>query len=274
MPARNLTSSGSIKIFVVAKSGWGKTRFAGTSPGRGLFIRPPVDYTDSINIADRSRHKEWVVTDWTQMEEVQEHLRHEGAELYDWVWFDSISAYQDIGLDDLWDVIITEKPARKRYGMDKGDYWINMQRLGRWVRDIAALSDSGAFNFGITAWPAELSPSPEDDEQPQKLMPWVQGKNMAMKMCGYCNIVAFGDFTEKGSRKLLFMEDDRLYAKTQFDATSVPGSFKAANYKIINPTMPKLITMISKSGGPDGSTSSGRPKRRVTKRRATVRKGA
>lgn len=272
MPATKLTGSGSIKIMVVAKSGWGKTRFAGTSPGRGLFIRPPVDYTDSINEVDKPRHRQWVVTDWTQMEEVHEHLRHEGKELYDWVWFDSISAYQDIGLDDLWDVIITENPRRKRYGLDKGDYWINMQRLGRWVRDIAALSDSGAFNFGITAWPAELSPNPEDDQEPQKMMPWVQGKNMAMKVCGYCNIVAFGSFTDRGSRTLRFMEDEHLYAKTQFDSTQVSGSFQHKNYKLVNPTMPKLLEMIEKSGGPNGSqpTKRTRARRPATSRRKGV----
>lgn len=257
MPARPLGSSQSIKILVCAPSGWGKTRLAGTSTGTALFVRPPVDYVDSVLPEDKGRHQEWVVPDWTAMEDCFEHLRHEGKELYNWVWFDSISAYQDIGLDDLWETIIIEKPTRKRYGLDKGDYWINMQRLGRWVRDVATLSDSGAFNFGITAWPAELSPSPEDAEIPEKLMPWVQGRNMSMKVCGYVNIVAFGSITPKGTRKLQFMESDHVYAKDQFDMFS--------NYRLLNPTIPKIEEAVA------ATKPKPAPRRRATKRRATAR---
>lgn len=251
MPARPLSNSGSVKILIYAASGWGKTRLAGTSPGRALFIRPPVDYVDSVLPEDAQRHQEWVVHDWSEMEDVFEALRHEGRENWDWVWFDSISAYQDIGLDDLWQTIIDEKPARKRYGLDKGDYWINMQRLGRWVRDVATLSDSGAFNFGITAWPAEISPNPEDPEAVDKQMPWVQGRNMAMKMCGYTNVVAFGDITSKGTRVLQFNETDRAYCKDQFDA------FEGG--KLLRPTMPQIMKAID-------SKRSTRTKRNRNKR--------
>lgn len=260
MPAVPLTDSKSIKIFLTAASGWGKTRLAGTSPGTALFIRPPVDYIDSINPEDKKRHKQWVVRDWGAMEEVYEHCRHEGAELYDWVWLDSISSYQDIGLDDLWQIIIDEKPHRKRYGLDKGDYWINMQRLGRWVRDMATLSDSGAFNLGITAWPAELSPSPEDEEIDRKMMPWVQGKNMAMKVCGYTNVVAFGTITPKGTRRLQLNETEHIYAKDQFDCTE--KGF------MLDPTMPKLIAAIDKKRG----SLNGKPQ--TTRRKRVKSKGA
>lgn len=260
MPPVPLTDSKSIKLFVVAPSGWGKTRLAGTSAGTALFVRPPVDYVDSILPADKKRHKQWIAHDWTAMEDIFEHLRHEGEKLYDWVWFDSISSYQDIGLDDLWQTIITENPRRKRYGLDKGDYWINMQRLGRWVRDVATLSDSGAFNFGITAWPAELSPSPEDSEIDQKMMPWVQGKNMAMKVCGYSNIVAFGTVTAKGTRRLQLNETEHIYAKDQFDCTE-------KGY-MLDPTMPKLVAAINKKRAVD----NGRPIRRRDGTRAHARR--
>jgi hypothetical protein len=257
MPAVPLSDSKSIKILVCAPSGWGKTRLAGTSPGKkNLFIRPPIDYTDSVLTEDKPRWMQWIVRDWTQMEEAFEHCRHEG-EQYEWVWFDSISAYQDIGLDDLWQTIIDEKPHRKRYGMDKGDYWINMQRLGRWVRDMATLSDTGAFNFGITAWPAELSPSPEDSDIEQKMMPWVQGKNMSMKVCGYVNIVAFGAYSPKGNRVLHFMESEHIYAKDQFDMFD--------KYKLYRPTMPQIVAAVESKRGLE------KPR---TNRRRRVKKGA
>ncbi|HVI76767.1 MAG TPA: AAA family ATPase [Candidatus Acidoferrum sp.] len=260
MPAVPLTDSKSIKMLLNAPSGWGKTRLFGTAQKSALFIRPPVDYVDSILPEDKPRHKQWVVRDWSAMEDVYEHCRHEGQELYDWVFFDSISSYQDIGLDDLWETIIIEKPARKRYGLDKGDYWINMQRLGRWVRDMATLSDSGAFNLGITAWPAELSPSPEDEEIDRKMMPWVQGKNMAMKVCGYMNIVAFGTVTSKGTRRLQLNETEHIYAKDQFDCTD--KGF------MLNPTIPKLVSAIDSKRG----SLNGRP--RTTGRKRAKVKGA
>ena len=249
IPATPLTMSSSIKLLVQADSGWGKTRLLGTSPGRNLIIRPPTDMVDSILAKDKPRCSQWIADDWSEMEDIEESLRMEGKKNWDWVWFDSISGYQDIGLDDLWDTIITENPRRKRHGLDKGDYGINMQRLGRWVRNIVAIADTGAFNFGITAWPKELEPSPDDPDREAKLMPWVQGKNMSSKVCGYMNVIAFGDLTSKGTRVLRFMETPRYVARTQFDDQSGPGTFKGADYKILNPDMPKIIEMIDKSRG-------------------------
>lgn len=243
MPIRDMRPGRSIKMLVFADSGWGKTRLASTSKGKILFVRPPVDHMASIKPADQRRCKEWVVHDWSEAEEVFETLRHAkrgSADSFDWVWFDSISAYQEIGLDDLWDTIITEKPARKRYGLDKGDYWINMQRLGRWTRDMVTLSDSGSFHFGVTSWIADMAPS-EDEEKPRKLMPWVQGKNMAMKVCGYMNIVAFGDYTQKGTRCLRFMESERFLAKDQFDMFP--------KYVLLDPTMPKIEEAVARQNG-------------------------
>lgn len=270
MPPRPLSDSGSIKMFLFANSGWGKTRLLGSSPGGGLIIRPPVDYVDSIMPVDKKNWQEWVVHDWSESDDIFEYLRHARARTHPWVWLDSISAWQDIGLDDLWETIILENPKRKRYGLDKGDYWINMQRLGRLVRDLATLSDSGAFNLGITAWPKELSPNPEDPEADEKQMPFVQGKNMAMKICGYTNIVAYGDMTKKGTRQLHFMETERHYAKCQFDNVAGPGSVQSMAYKMSNPTMPKIVEMIAKSGGISDEPRS-RATRKSTGRRTVVR---
>ena len=222
-------------MFLFADSGWGKTRFAGTSPGRVLIIRPPFEHVDAILPRDRSRVKEEVVDDWDGMNEVLQMLRQNGSQ-YDWVWFDSISGFQDAGLDDLWHTIVTEKPHRARYGLDQGDYGINMFRLGQWVRDIVALSDTGMFNFGMTAWPAELSES-QDPMRTKRLMPWVQGKNMSSKMCGYMNIVAFGDYTTRGARIIRVTGTDRYFAKDQFDSLLPKGT-------LLDPTMPKLMAKI------------------------------
>lgn len=267
MPPRPLSASKSTKLLVFADSGWGKTRLAGTSPGKVGFIRPPVEFTDSILPADRDRCVEWVASDYSDLEDVHEEVRMAPPMTYDWIWFDSASGWQDIGLDDLWETIITENPKRARYGMDKGDYWINMQRIGRWVRDMVKLADKGYFNFGITAWPKELAPSPDDPERIEKLMPFIQGKNMASKFCGYMNVVAFGDFTDKGNRVLRFMENERYYAKTQFDQVGGPGTFQDKNYTLIHPTIPKLDEMIKRSRG-----SKAKPAKVTKATKATVKR--
>ena len=231
MTPQPLSESKKIKIIVFADPGWGKTRFLATSPGRVLIVRPPFEQVDAILPADWARCQEEKVSTWQEMEDVFEMLRHEGKKKFDWVWLDSISGFQDAGLDDIWDTVITEKPSRKRFGLDKPEYGVNMFRLAQWVRDIASLSDQDFFHFGITAWPSELAIS-DDEEVSKKLMPWVQGKNMANKVCGYMKIVAFGEIMPKGTRVLHFSATERYYAKDSFDMFE--------GNKLLRPTMAKV----------------------------------
>lgn len=245
-----------VKILVYGDPGIGKTRFVGTGGAKTLIIRPPTDNTDSIRDPGV---KEWVVRDWDGMWEAFEYVRHEGFRKFDWIWLDSISAWQDQGLDDIWDTVTTEKPHRKRYGLDKQEYGINMTRLGQWVRHMVGMADDGMFNFGITAWPREL-PESDDPDAEEKLMPWVQGKNMATKMCGYMNVVAFMTKTRKGTRILYTEASKGHYAKDQFDA--FPDG------KLLRPTVPEMMKLITRKRGgrperPSRTAVRPRAKRRV-----------
>ena len=258
MPIQSLRPGKAINLLVFADPGWGKTRLAGSSPGKTLILRPPQDHTDSILKADRASTKEWVLNDWDDMWEAMEFCRHDGKQ-FDWIWLDSISLLQDIGLDDIWNTVITEKPARKRYGLDKQEYGINMFRLSQLIRQIVA---AGEFNFGVTAHPAELAWS-EDEETMDKLMPWVQGKNMAPKISGYMNMVAFGDQTDSGKRQLHFTATSRYYAKDQFDA--FPKG------KLLDPTMPKIVDAIDKTRPAAKATGTSKTRRAGTSRRRTTK---
>lgn len=169
---------------------------------------------------------------------------------------DSISLWQEIGLDDIWQTVITEKPHRARYGLDKAEYGINMHRLGKWVRDMVGMADAGEFNFGITAHPRDL-PSGEGEDADEKMMPYVQGVNMATKICGYMNVVAYYGLTKKGTRCLYTQGTDNHYAKDQFDAFGEKGT-------LLNPTMPKIIEAIEAQ----------RPKQAAKKRTAATKKPA
>lgn len=227
---------------VYAEPGVGKTRLVGTSPGRLLILRPPVDHLDSLLLPDKTRAEQWVIRDWDDMNTAEEYLRADGGKDYDWVWVDSWSLLQDVLIDDIWETAKADKPARAKYWLDKGEYGINMGRIGSWMRHVIG---PDTFNFGWTGHPAALaSPDLDEDGDPvEKLMPWVQGKNMSPKCCGYMNLVAFMEVTGKNRRRVLRTQaDTRFYAKDQFDAFGESGV-------VWDPTMPKIVKLIEASPG-------------------------
>lgn len=261
---RPATRSKHAKVCVFGDPGIGKTRFIGTSPGKVLIVRPPTDHVDSMLPADRARVEEWVVSDWEEMNRLLEYLRMEGSD-WDWVWVDSVSLLYDHLLDDIWETTIAEKPARARYDLDKPEFGINMSRLGRWVRHVIG---PDLFNFGFTAHTAQLLPSP-DEEAVQKLMPWIQGKNMSPKFCGYMNVVAFMEVATiggKANRRVLRLNaTERYYAKDQFDLTT--------DGRIVDPTMVKMSDLIDASRSKAQAAKAGtKPRRRAATKTRTTRR--
>lgn len=262
-----------VRLMVYGDPGAGKTQFIGTTPGRVLYIRPPTEGTGAIPESDWADMEEAVVSDWEEMYALLDRLRHEG-EQFDWVWVDNISLLQDHLLDDELETEITKisnNPKRKLFGPDQGVYGRNMYRIGFWFRHVIG---PDLFNFGCSAHAAELLPS-EDPERDRKLMPWVQGKNMSPKLCGYFHTVAFLDLAtigDKPNRRVLRLNaTERFYAKDQMNLSG--------DGRIVDPTMPKVIKMIEakhprlKQGGgsaPASRTTStkvaGRRKLTVVKR--------
>ena len=232
-----------INFMLYGRPGIGKTRLVGGWPDT-LILRPPVDHTRSIRTKNVY---EWVMRDWDTMNEAFEYLRHEASSgKHPWVWLDSISLFQDIGLDDIWDRVVAEKPHHTRYGLDKGEYGINMDRLARWVRDVVELP---GFNFGITAHPFDAT-DPETGEV--LAMPWIQGQRMPQKICGYMNVVGYYTFDSKGRRVLKFDANPDYHAK---DQTDLLGS------EMLDPTMSKIMQNLGL-----GNTTQRRTPRRATKR--------
>lgn len=219
----------------------GKTVLVGTTPGRVLLLRPPTDHTDSI-VNPHSGIEEWVIRDWDEMHDCHEFLRSEGSKHYDWVWLDSISLWQDIGLDDIWDATKANNPSRnaKHAGKDKGEYGRNMDRLAEWVRQTVALD---AFNFGITAHPTNRLDDPSGE---RRMMPWVQGKGMSVGVCGMMTLVGYYEVRESDGEEYRLLHTrtgENFYAKNQY---APPGSpWKALK----NPTMSSIITKIEASRG-------------------------
>lgn len=249
---RDVGASKKINALLFSDPGGGKTTFIGSGGHefKVLIIRPPTDHVDCIL---GSGCKEMVVRDWEEMNEAQEYVRHEGHN-WDWVWLDSISAWQEWGLQDVLQGVVDRKgAARAQYGPDKGEYRVNMWRLEQFVRHTVGAE---SFNFGITAWPFWYT-DPDADSPTSQLMPWIQGKAMPQKICGYMNIVGFMEVRQRGTgdkakeyRVMHTRKTPTFYAKDQFNAwTDTDGD-------IINPTLPKFMEAITKV----------RPRRRATRR--------
>lgn len=218
---------GNVKFLCYAAPGTGKTRLAGSSTKPTLIIRPPMDHTDSLATVGSSA-EEWVIDSWAEMEEAYEYLKHEGERTYHWLALDSISIWQDSGLDDVFEDTVARKgPERAAFGPDKGEYGVNMHRLAKWVRHICALD----MNIMITAHPYQS----EDDEGDMLMMPYVQGKQMPEKICGYMNLVGYlkvHESEKRGKTRILLTDRaGKFYAKDQFDAFGG---------KVIEPTLDKI----------------------------------
>lgn len=246
---REVGESEHIMMMLYAMWGVGKTVFIGSGGVKTLILRPPTDHTDSIisMYPKGKRPKEWVIHDHDELTAAHEYLRLHGAE-WEWVWLDSLSLWQDTGLDDIWAAVLERNPARnaKHAGIDKGEYGRNMDRISIWVRNTVALD---TFNFGITCFPTTRFDAPSGE---RKMMPWVQGSMMSEKICGYMNMVGYMEKKRSSSsgrvyRVINFEETDDYYAKDQFNAFQ--------NGRFVDPSLPKLVEAVEAAKGSSTSTA-------------------
>lgn len=222
-------------MLLYAHPGTGKTRLIGTTTDRTLIIRPPTDHLDSIRNTSAYQR---VLSTWPEMDDMKIYLREHGED-WDWVWFDSISLFQQHGLDDVFEGVVERKPHRKGGPIDQGEYGINMQRLAEWVRHIVG---ADVCNFGITAHPLEGS---------YPLKPYVQGKNMSETIQGYMNVVGYYEISA-GKRVIRFRATEDFVAKDQLDAFS--------NGRLVNPTMDKINAALRAAKGSQANRQTHKPR--------------
>lgn len=252
-----------IRLAIYGEPGIQKTRnIVGRCPGRVLILRPPVDHIAAIRPEDKRRIKNWVIRDWDDMDRAEEYLREEGGK-YDWVWLDSLSLTQDVLLSDELDTEIhqiSNNPKRKLFGPDQGVYGRNMFKLAQWLRHVIG---PDLFNFGWTGHPEPLqSPDRDEDGDPiEKLMPWVQGKQMSVKCCSYMGLVGYVEWAGKNRDKIVLRSksQDRFYAIDRYHA--IPDG------TMWNPTAEKIIAAIDKARGTRSTTTN---KATAGKRRVAV----
>jgi hypothetical protein len=249
-------------------------RLVGKLPGSVLIIRPPTGHIDAMDPPDKARMKQWVVNDWDDMTQVEEYLREQGGK-WDWVAIEDFSLLQDHLLDDELDTEINQisrNPKRKMFGPDQPVYGRNFYKLASWMRHIIG---PDLFNLLVICHVSTepiMSPDKDNEGDPiPKLMPWIQGKNMSPKICGYMKMVTLLRDTEDGGKQLLTRSNTYYYAADKFNI--------APSGVLKDPTSDKVVGLIEKARGRSASkpaagrgaaakstTTTARPTRRVITR--------
>lgn len=216
-----------IRMLVDGEPGSGKTCLAGTSPK--CLIADADRGTEVLDIRGLRKPEIAQISDWTQMLEIIEYLRNSPGE-YDWFWIDSLSGFQDLGLDDIMRSLVREKAHRKVYLPDKGEYGQNMNRLGLLLRELRELP----INWGVTT---HLVREEDFDDGKIKYMPWIQGRSMPERVCSYVGVVGRTEkFNKDNVEQVRFTtrsENGKFYTKDRFGIGS-----------ILDPSIPKIMRKI------------------------------
>lgn len=233
-----------VNIVIYGDPGIGKTPLAGTAP-RAFFLE--ADDGESSAAVWGTTAEMWKVKSWGEVNEAYEWLKHEGVREYDWVWLDSGTLFQDLGLSDIMEDLVAGKPHRNKYVPDKGEYGENMNRFKELVRNLKALP----INFGMTAHVTRV----EDRDGAVQYMPAIQGREMPQKICALMDIVGYLDMMssskpeDEGRRALRLENFPKYYVKDRFHCTE--------KGVLLDPTIPKLMTLINKKRAAGVSKATG-----------------
>ena len=222
-----------IKMGIYSHPGEGKTVFWGSGGTDVLFINSDPEGTIS---ATAQGHRYHVVDayDWDDMEQVYDWLKGDQPDTFRWIVWDSLTLFQDAALiDDIMVDAHAENPKQEEFVPSRREYLVNMNRMGRMVRQLAKLP----YNLGISF---HVMTTTESGGDGTLFMPQVQGKNMPSKISGYMNVVGYMDKrkdeeTDKTVQSILFQRQGRHYAKDRWAAL---GS------RVDRPTLPKVEGLI------------------------------
>jgi hypothetical protein len=240
-----------INMCLYADNGTGKTALITSSPGL-ILQADPGGTTTAASMGREGRAK--IITNWDDMDETLDYFRNgPGAKKYGWVWLDSVSVFQEIGLEDIMTQVVSRKPHRKVWHPDVGEYGENMNRLKLWVRHMCGVP----VNFGFTAHPFRT-----EDEQTGEIqyLPWVQGKGMPNSLCGMVDVIAFMRI-EEDHQVCHFKKRNMYYAKDRYGA--LPS-------RMVDPSLPKIEGLIKRRlaemAKKEAAGNGKRPVKRVAKR--------
>lgn len=253
----SMTTSG-INFCLYADNGTGKTSLITTEPSTLVLQADPGGTTTAASMGRAGRFK--VIDGWQDLDDTEEYFRNgPGCKRYKWVWLDSVSLFQEIGLEQIMvDLIKSGKHHRHVWRPDKGEYGENMNRLKLFVRHMCGLP----VNFGFTAFPFRT-----EDEQTGEIqyLPWVQGRGMPNALCGMVDVIGYMRIIQKDGvdhQAVYFKKKDMYYAKDRFGA--LPPA-------MLDPTIPKIESMIKARLAAQSKANGARPAKRAAKKVAARR---
>lgn len=242
----NRSTDGIPRIIVYGEPGVGKTPFAASAPN--ALILDGDGGLDSA-LAAGSTAKAWSIRDWGDALEAYQWLADGGYKRFDWVVIDSLTLFQESGLDNIMDDLVAVKSHRSIYLPDKGEYGQNMSKLGRWLRDMKRLPIKQIWTAHAIKTEKELP----DGTIVEQMMPQIQGKGLAEKFCGYVSVVAHLEVVEskkKGKQDypvLITSKSGGWYGKDRYGAIG----------RMANPTVPKVMAAIEAKLDPSKAQTQG-----------------
>lgn len=173
-------------MLIYAEPGVGKTPFIGTSE-RGLVL--DCDHGETSLALRGSKVDVVQVEDHAKLFEILDFAEHSNHG-YKWIWWDSLTLFQEKGLEDIMADLIAGtqgRPGKAHRDIDlpdRGEYKLNYGRIIRFVRHMSALP----INFGITAHVMF-------HENSSMHVPLIAGEGRSgpiwMKVCGYMGVVGY-----------------------------------------------------------------------------------
>lgn len=223
-----------INMMVYGHPGEGKTPFWGTGNERLLIM--DSDHGFESAAAQGSKASVVSATNYDDVLEVYDWLRVEGHKEYDWVVWDSLTLFQErVLIDEIMVDAVADNPNQDEFVPSMRQYLINMNKLGRYVRDFVDLP----MNFGISCHVL----NDRDPDGAAVYMPAIQGKGMPSRISGYMNIIGYLGHAQIGEgdgkttiQRMLTQKVGKFYARDRFQACGL---------YVDEPTVPKIEALVN-----------------------------
>jgi hypothetical protein len=234
----------SINMMIVAESGWGKTRLAGTADQRkkngpkALFLateRGTISAARAGSTADM-----WQIRKWSDLTKAFNYLNNGGCREYQWCLLDSVTEMQKLSMDNA--LYVGVMAGKKGADADVPQIQDHLKVQQQTLNMIRRFNDL-PINCLYTALPLRL----DDENSNPYFLPALDGKQggIAQQAMGYMHVVGHGikrnikqgDDKQVMVRRVYFQTAGPYRAKDRY---GVLGNF------IDNPTIPQIEELINK----------------------------